>query len=558
MTTSSPTPFGQRAAEYLGYQLATRPHLRRTLTLWAITHLLTLCSLLAAPPALASTLAGALNWTAITDSHGVPAGDLYLSVVSTSEAITKAGPSLTANPASWAQWLASTVTTGVSHQTVTELLQAQAACYIFMITLALWLLRFAMSSTWLYWLATWFRPLFDTIRALLAELWVFPSCLVLGLALGAYHTLWYGRKGYGAAIMLSTFAIGIIGIALTRDPLTEMYSENGLLNQGRNLGFTVAQALSNNGAITPGGSPAQLDHLTSLITDATLRMPLQLMNFGTPIDDIGTCANAYSAAIRTADPAAPAHAMATCGAGQAFTFAQHLGGANLALGLVFAVLGLIFTIFVCYITYSYVMVCCAAFVNAILAVIAAGPAMIHGHPRRRAARRIRLFFKHAALVFAYTTYTSVAALIVLKMAARGGYADQVGMTHPLARLFMIALVSAVAIGVFRWLKHELGDHTQQELTHTITELTHHSRQGYQRGQQTYDHARNPNHQPAPTQHHHPDSGPGTENNLDQPLTGTPVTGRPPSGRPPSTSSRSHSSSTPQPSPLTNPSHTPTT
>ncbi|WP_188113219.1 hypothetical protein, partial [Mycobacterium simiae] len=106
---------------------------------------------------------------------------------------------------------------------------------------------------------------------------------------------------------------------------------------------------------------------------------------------------------------------------------------------------------------------------------AAGPAMIHGHPRRRALRRITLFFKHAALVFAYTAYISTAAIIVLKMGARGGYADQVGMTHPLARLFMIAIVSAVAIGVFCWLKRELGDHTRHDLTHVLTDVARHGR-----------------------------------------------------------------------------------
>jgi hypothetical protein len=77
----------------------------------------------AAPPAAASTLAGALNWTGIADSHGVPAGDLYLSVVSTSEAITEARPGLNANPTSWARWLGHAVTTGVSHQIIIELLQ---------------------------------------------------------------------------------------------------------------------------------------------------------------------------------------------------------------------------------------------------------------------------------------------------------------------------------------------------------------------------------------------------------------------------------------------------
>ena len=531
-----PATFGQRAAEYLGYLLATRPRLRRFTTFWLATQILGTWSVGAAPPAAASTLAGALNWTGLADSHGVPVGDYYLSVVSTTEAITKAGPGLSADPSSWARWLANALTTGLTHESVVELLQFQAAVYIFMITMALWLMRFAMSNTWLYWLATWFRPLFETIRNILADLWVFPICLVLGLGLGAYHILWHARKGYGSGILLSTFVVGILGTVLTRDPLTDLYSENGLLTQGRNLGFSVAQAGFNNGAIATGGGNAQLQHLTGLIADATLRMPLQLMNFGTPVDDIGTCGGAYTAAMLTphdgSDLAGPAHAMAGCGAPQALAFAQHLSGANLALGVVYILLGAAFASFVCYVTYSYVMVCCAAFINALLSLVAVGPAMIHGHPRRRAGHRIKMFFKHAALVFAYTAYISIAALIVLKMAARGGYADQVGMTHPLARLFMIAIISAVAIGVFWWLKRELGDHTRHDLTHLVTELSRRARDGYQRGQNTVERARNLNSRApwsktqAADQHDSPD-GP------DQPLTGQPVDGRPPGGRPPS-------------------------
>ena len=336
--------------------------------------------------------------------------------------------------------------------------------------------------------------------------------------------------------MVSTFAIGVLGIVLTRDPLTDLYSENGLLTQGRNLGFSVSQAAFNNGSITTGGGQAQLQHLTGLIADTTVRMPLQLMNFGTTVDDIGTCGSAYTAAMLTphdgSDLAGPAHAMASCGAPQALSFAQHLSGANLALGSCYGLLGAIFAFFVCYVTYSYVMVCCAAFVNALLSIVAAAPAMIHGHPRRRAARRIKMFFKHAALVFAYTTYISMAAMIVLKMGARGGYADQVGMTHPLARLFMIAIISVVAIGVFWWLKRELGDHTRQEFTHSISELGRRGREGYQRGQDAYDRARDLNSRAPWANNPDPDQS-DTPDEPDQPLTGPPVNGRPPGGRPPS-------------------------
>jgi hypothetical protein len=549
--TTAPTTFGQRAAEYLGYQMATRPRLRRFTTFWLTTHVVAGWSLAAAPTAGASTLAGALNWTGITDSHGVPVGNYYLSVVSTTETITKAGPGLSADPASWARWLANALTTGLTHESIVELLQAQAAVYIFMITTALWLMRFAMSNTWLYWLATWFRPLFETIRVILADLWVFPICLLFGLGVGAYHIVWHGRKGFGAGIMLSTVAVGILGMVLTHDPLTDLYSENGLINQGRNLGFSVAQAAFTNGAITSGGGQAQLQHLTGLIADATVRMPLQLMNFGAPVDNIGACANAYTAALLVphdgGDLAGPAHAMTTCGAPQALSFAQHLSGANAAVGVFFTLLGAVFAFFVCYVTYSYVMVCCAAFVNALLALVAAAPAMIHGHPRRRALRRITLFFKHAALVFAYTAYISIAALIVLKMAARGGYADQVGMTHPLARLFMIAIISAVAIGVFWWLKRELGDHTRHDLTHLVTEMAHRGRDGYQRGQDAYDRARNLDLSSArakPRGAQEADSPDAP----DQPLTGPPADGRPPGGRPPAPGRTPPPTPGPQPTP----------
>lgn len=547
MITAS-TTFAQRAAEHLGYQMATRPRLRRLTTFWVITHTLAAAALGAAPPAAASTVAGALNWTGVTDSHGVPVGNYYLSVVSTTEAITKAGPGLSADPSSWARWLANAVTVGLSHESIVELLQAQAAVYIFMIAMSLWLLRFAMSNTWLLWLSTWFRPVFETIRVILADLWVFPICLMFGLGVGAYHILWHGRKGFGSGIIVSTFAVGVLGIVLTRDPLTDLYSENGLLTQGRNLGFSISQAAFNNGSITTGGGQAQLQHLTGLIADATVRMPLQLMNFGTTVDGIGNCGNAYTAAMLTphdgSDLSGPAHAMATCGAPQALSFAQHLSGANLALGSCYGVLGAVFAFFVCYVTYSYVMVCCAAFVNALLSIVVAAPAMIHGHPRRRAARRITMFFKHAALVFAYTTYISMAAMIVLQMGARGGYADQVGMTHPLARLFMVGIVSAVAIGVFRWLKHELGDHTRQEFTHAVTDLVRRGREGYQRGQDASDRARDLNSR-APWATKPEDSD--TPDDPEQPLTGPPVNGRPPGGRPPCPGqARHHSPGPPAP------------
>ena len=221
---------------------------------------------------------------------------------------------------------------------------------------------------------------------------------------------------------------------------------------------------------------------------------MQVQNFGAPIDGIGNCANAYTQALLTGHPDAPAHAMAAatdggCGAPQALAFAQHLDGSNVGTGVLFIGLGLLLSIFICYVTYSYIMVCGAAFLNAILALFAVGPAMIKGAPRRRALRRLKEFFKHAFLVFVYVVYISFAAVILLKMAAPGGYGAQVNMTHPVALMVLIALISAVATGLFWWLKREVGDHTRQDLTHAVTNLAHHVRSGYDRGQRSYDRGR---------------------------------------------------------------------
>ncbi|MBB3606423.1 uncharacterized protein YggT (Ycf19 family) [Mycolicibacterium sp. BK556] len=504
-----------RSAEWLGYQLAAHPRLARAAVVTLVTHLLAVWAVVAAPPAVAATMAGALGWTGVTDSHGVPLGAYYLSVVSTTEAITQAGPGLSADPSSWAHWLASAVTTGLTHDTVASWLQAQAAVYVLMISVALWLLRFALSSTWLAWLATWCRPLLEAIRSLMAQLSVVPICLLLGLAVGVYNLVWHGHRGRGWSIILSAFALGVVGLALTRNPLGELDPDHGVLTTVRGLGFSVAQAAMNNGPITSGGTGTQVQSLTGFIADATIRTPLQLWNFGTPVDGIGTCGPAWSAAILTGDPAAPAHAMTNCGAPQALSYAQHLDGSNVALGIFYCLLGAVFTFFVSYVAYSYVLVVCAAFLHAILMVMAAPAAMIAGPPRRAAVRRATQFVKSAVLVFAYVTYISIAAMIVLKTAAPGGYAAQVGMTHPVAVLVMIAIISAVATGLFIWLKRELRDGTRHDLTHTLTDLLRQGRNGYDRGRR-----RDQTGRPAPTD----------PADRSRPRTGTPVNGRDPSPR----------------------------
>ncbi len=518
-------------AERVGYELAVHPRLRQVLAFWLITHLLALWSLIAAPRATAATMSAALNWTGITDSYGVPVGAYYLSTVDTMEALTKGGPDVSViDPGSWVRWGAHAITSGLTHETVASWMQAQASVYIFLIAAVLWLLKFAMSSTWLYWLAIWFAPILEALRQLLVDLRFFEICLALGIAVGAFHILWHGRRGHGAAIILTAFAIGMLGLWLTRDPLGELTGDDGLLNQARTLGFGVAQAAANNGPIASGGATAQLGHLTNVLADALLRAPLQIWNFGMTVDSIGSCGQDWSAAIMSGVRDAPAHAMEGCGAPQALQYAQSIDGSIFALGAGFGVLGLFFAVFVLYVTYSYIMVCGAALMNAIMAIFAAGPAMIHGAPRRRARRRLEQFFRHAFLVFVYVLYTCVAALLILKTVTPGGLASQVGMTSPVAMLVLVALWSAVATGVFWWLKKELlHDTTRQDLVHTVQQAVHFGSSGYKRGQDAVTQGRDLGGRAR--DRFSGSSGSVTDDEAGQRSTHAPVSGRPAAGRP---------------------------
>jgi hypothetical protein len=479
--TVAPTGIGGRAAEWIGYQLAVHPRLRHVTMIWLCGQLLAVWAVITAPRAAAAPALAVLDFTGLTDSRGVPLAAYYLSTVSAAEAIMEAGPDLSINPDSWVRWLSESLTTGLTHNTVAAWLQMQATIYIAMMAAALFLLQFVLSSQWLTWLATWFRPLFDALQLLVVDLYLFPICLAIGLAVGAFHVTFNNRMGHGWRVILSTVVIGVLGFIVTRDPVAELGSQNGLLAQARYIGLDVSSAAIGNAAIAPAGTN-KMAALTQSLVDAMVRAPLQLFNFGTPIDGIGGCAAAWDNAIRSQITAAPAQAMKTCGAAQQLAYAQHLDGSSLGLGLFFLLFGGAFAFFILYVAYSYVMVACAAFVNAVMLVFAAPLAMIDGAPRQRAWRRFTEFFRHVILVFAYVLYLSFAAVIVKKISATGGYADQVDMTTPFAKLFLTALVAVAAIGVFAWLKKQLGDQVRQNLTTKVHNTAAAGRAGVERGQ----------------------------------------------------------------------------
>ena len=306
-----------RRTDILAVWLAEHPAARRTLTLVLTVHTLALWSLLNAPSAAAATGAAALGWTGLTDTDGVPLGDYFLSLVDTSEAITNNGQGIDLlDPSTIAKWMVAATQVAMTHSLAASWLTTEAAGFVFIIGIALWFLRFALSSSWLVTLAGLGRPLYDAVNNLITQMWLGPIAVTLCVTVGGLHMI-RGRRGRGWAVIGSGALLTVLLLTVFRDPITDLYSDHGLLAIGRATGFQIAQAAAHNGSYAPGQSlDAQLDGLLSQLITAAARHPLQVLNFGMVVDNVGSCRGAWSAAIRAGggDGDGPAHAMAACGA----------------------------------------------------------------------------------------------------------------------------------------------------------------------------------------------------------------------------------------------------
>ena len=209
-----------------------------------------------------------------------------------------------------------------------------AGAFIFIMAVALWFLRFALSTGWLSAIATFGLPLYNAVSAYVNQMMLgrhSDNHLRHRRRLPRAARASRSRVGDGRHRDRSDGAAGH-GVLPTRS--RDLYSEHGLLALGRGTGLEIAQAAIGAPFASGASLDAKLDALMSHVVTAGVRHPLQVLNFGMVVDDIGGCRQAWSSAMMAAqgvDGAGPAHAMANCGAPQALAYAQRLGGCDAAL-----------------------------------------------------------------------------------------------------------------------------------------------------------------------------------------------------------------------------------
>ena len=440
----------------LHYWYLTHPQWGRPLLVLAILHALAITATAVAPAASASTNAMVLNWTGLKDTYGVPLGNYYLSLPTVREQITQAGPDIGWTPESWMAWTSHALGTMVTNATSASILTAEAGMFIGIIALAMWLMKMTVSTYWLTVIGEIARAVTNAVITVTTSLGLLAIAIPVGVFAGVV-TIHRGEAGRGWTMILIALTMPALSIAVFANPAGLMYGDGGLLDFGRRVGFSVAQAATpgHNGAFDGVGSGTQVDALTASLITHTVREPLQLWNFGQVVDRVGSCGSAWSAAVNRGQPDGPIRAMSSCGNTAAVSYAQHLDGTNIWVGLVFVVIALLLGAFMVLSGWAVLKVSVKAIYTTVILLPTLWLGAIPGAPQRRATAVVWQFFRHAIEVLVYIVFVSVMGLALESIVA-GRLPAQLGGTNPFAHVLMMGAVSVAAIVLLRYIRADLS------------------------------------------------------------------------------------------------------
>ncbi|MBY0286740.1 MAG: hypothetical protein K2X52_06290 [Mycobacteriaceae bacterium] len=440
----------------LHYWYLTHPRLGRPLLLLAVLNALAITATAVAPAASASTNAMVLNWTGLKDTYGVPLGNYYLSLPTIREQITQAGPDIGWTPDSWMAWTLHAMETMAFNVTSASILTAEAGAFIGIIALALWLMKITVSTYWLTVIGQIAHALTSAVVTVTTQLGLLVIAIPLGVFIG-YLAIRRGEEGRGWTMILIALTIPAMSVAIFANPAGLMYGEGGLLEFARRVGFSVAQAATpgHNGAFDGAGSGGQVDALTASLITHTVREPLQLWNFGHVVDRVGGCGAAWSAAVNRGAPDGPIRAMQSCGNTAAVSYAQHLDGTNIWVGLVFVIAALLLGAFMVLSGWAVLKVSVKAIYTTVILLPTLWLGAIPGAPQRRAQDVVWKFFRHAIEVLVYIVFVSVMGLAVESIVA-GRLPAQLGGANPFAHVLMMGAVSIAAMMLLRYIRADLS------------------------------------------------------------------------------------------------------
>jgi hypothetical protein len=434
--------------------LRRHPRIGRPLAVLAVLQLLAATAVCTAPGATAATNASVLNWIGLHDNYGVPIGNLYLSLASIPDQITQAGPDVQAwDPGSWAAWMVHAMKALTVNLAASNILTAEAGCFVGFIAIALWVMKLTVSTYALIVCGEIAKAVTAAVLAVTTRIGLVAIAVPLGVFLAA-RAIHRGEGGRGWTMMLVAIGMPAAAVTVFFDPAGMMYGPGGLLDFGRRIGFSTAQAVTHNGPIGGGGFTGQVDTLTSSLVTHVGREPLEVFNFGHVVDRVGGCGSAYSQALLTGAPDGPIKALARCGDAAAVQYAQNLDGTNVFPGLILCAAALLFGWFMVSSGASVFMVSVKAIYTTCKLLPALFAGGISGAAQQHAKTTVWRFFKHPLEVVVFIVFVSVMGLTVERIVSSSLPAE-LGGSSPFAHVLDMGAASMAALYLLHHIRADL-------------------------------------------------------------------------------------------------------
>jgi hypothetical protein len=356
-----------------------------------------------------------MAWTGLTDTYGEQVSHYYVSFVDPFTAgVAAAGSQLHGlnifNPLKWVEALIAGFAGAIFNILASIVMSCECGILIFFGASAIWFLKVALEAGWLPFMAQIAQPVVTALKQLVQDYYVIPIALLVALGWGGFVAFTRGR-GRGLGVIGGALVVCLLIFYFLADPVSVTVGPNGVLSIGQDLGFMLAEGVVNNGQLVPGNSNAGLQALIGTLCTALLREQIQLVNFGTSVDNIGGCAAAWTHAISAAKPDGPLNAIKGCyPAG--YTYGEQLGLASCGWFLLVIIVDFVIFVVLVYIAFTVILIGFKTLFNLCVLVVAAPVGVAPGPTRNFAKKQAVQTIRYGIEAFASTGGLAVIALII--------------------------------------------------------------------------------------------------------------------------------------------------
>ncbi|MCO7219524.1 hypothetical protein [Klenkia sp. PcliD-1-E] len=167
--------------------------------------------------------------------------------------------------------------------------------YRLCVVIAVWFIDWVLGFAWLPIVTTPLLTLSDALQTVVDQFGVQPLFATAAAALAA---TWMARGKWALGIfeLFTSLIIAALAVGLFANPVDKVAGDDGLLISTRDTGLQLAAGLANNGD-TSGDSTELREQITGTLIDTFLRLPTEMINFGTVVDG-GGCEATYDDVLR--------------------------------------------------------------------------------------------------------------------------------------------------------------------------------------------------------------------------------------------------------------------